>query len=232
MSQSAPRIVLAEDEPDIASVIVDYLRHAGYRVEHFADGSQALDALRESPPELAILDLMLPGTNGLAILEACQQERLCPVICVTAKVEEVDRLIGLEMGADDYVCKPFSPRELVARVKAVLRRASPAPAPAPSIAGAEWLLDEDSFQASWKGQLLPLTRREFTLLRILRAKPGKIYSRSQLLDLAYADTLDISDRAIDSHVKNLRKKLRTAMGEDTDCIRSVYGVGFVFEEAP
>jgi len=228
MNTYTPRIVLAEDEADIASVIVDYLRHAGYRVEHFSDGSQALDALRASPPDLAILDLMLPGTNGLAILEACQQQRLCPVICVTAKVEEVDRLIGLEMGADDYVCKPFSPRELVARVKAVLRRATPAAAPC--AASAEWLLDEDSFQASWRGQLLALTRREFTLLRILRSKPGKIYSRSQLLDLAYADTLDVSDRAIDSHVKNLRKKLRAVMGEDTDCIRSVYGVGFVFED--
>ena len=231
-SHAAPRLVLAEDEADIASVIVDYLRHAGYQIDHYADGSQALDAIRRSPPNLAILDLMLPGTNGLAILEACQQEQLCPVICVTAKVEEVDRLIGLEMGADDYVCKPFSPRELVARVKAVLRRTSQAAhmeGSKPSN-NDEWLLDSDSFQATWRGQALPLTRREFTLLRILRSKPGKIYSRSQLLDLAYADTLDVSDRAIDSHIKNLRKKLHAAMGEGTDCIRSVYGVGFVFEE--
>lgn len=232
MTSPASRIVLAEDEADIASVIVDYLRHAGYRVEHFADGTRALDAIRESPPDLAILDLMLPGTNGLAILEACRRNQLCPVICVTAKVEEVDRLIGLEMGADDYVCKPFSPRELVARVKAVLRRSSPASSePSTAADHAEWHLDEDSFQATWKGQLLPLTRREFTLLHILRSRPGKIYSRSQLLELAYTDALDVSDRAIDSHIKNLRKKLRTAMGEETDCIRSVYGVGFVFEEA-
>ncbi|MGE8320692.1 MAG: response regulator [Comamonas sp.] len=233
MTRPTLRIVLAEDEADIASVIVDYLRHAGYQVDHFTDGTQALEALRADPPDLAILDLMLPGTHGLAILEACSSDRLCPVICVTAKVEEVDRLIGLEMGADDYVCKPFSPRELVARVKTVLRRATPAvPETPPAATGTAtgWALDEDSFQASWQGQPLALTRREFTLLRILRAKPGKIYSRSQLLDLAYADALDVSDRAIDSHVKNLRKKLKAAMGEETDCIRSVYGVGFVFDE--
>ena len=231
MNTTPPRIVYAEDEADIASVVTDYLVHAGYTVEHYANGSEALAALIHRPPALAILDLMLPGTDGLAILRECRARQLCPAICLTAKVEEVDRLIGLEMGADDYICKPFSPRELVARVKVVLRR-YPVPgaltAPADS-STPDWRLDEATCQASWRGQDLALTRREFALLHILHRHPGKIYPRSQLLDLAYADALEVSDRAIDSHIKNLRKKIRAVAGEDTEYIRSVYGVGFAFE---
>ncbi|MBB6576993.1 two-component system response regulator BaeR [Comamonas odontotermitis] len=229
MNTAKPRILYAEDEADIASVVTDYLHHAGYEVEHFADGSQALAAAIARPPALAILDLMLPGTDGLTILRECRARQLCPVICLTAKVEEVDRLIGLEMGADDYICKPFSPRELVARVKVVLRRNQVGEATASSAAASEWRLDDATCQASWRGQDLGLTRREYTLLSILHRHPGKIYPRSQLLDLAYADALEVSDRAIDSHIKNLRKKLRAVLGDEAECIRSVYGVGFAFE---
>ena len=235
MTRTSDYILYAEDEADIASVVVDYLHHAGYTVEHHANGTQALAALINQPPVLAILDLMLPGTDGLTLLRECRARNLCPVICLTAKVEEVDRLIGLEMGADNYICKPFSPRELVARVKAVLRRNPPAAAQGASAPLADnaitgdWQLDDTTCQASWRGQDLGLTRREFALLHILQRHPGKIYPRSQLLDLAYADALDVSDRAVDSHIKNLRKKLRTVMGDDTECIRSVYGVGFAFE---
>ena len=229
MNTTPARIVYAEDEADIASVVTDYLVHAGYTVEHYANGSEALAALTHRPPALAILDLMLPGTDGLAILRECRARQLCPVICLTAKVEEVDRLIGLEMGADDYICKPFSPRELVARVKAVLRRYPAQGVPPAADNPSDWRLDEVTCQASWRGQDLALTRREFALLHILQRHPGKIYPRSQLLDLAYADALEVSDRAIDSHIKNLRKKLRAVAGEDTEYIRSVYGVGFAFE---
>lgn len=230
MNTAKPRILYAEDEADIASVVIDYLHHAGYEVAHFADGSQAMAALRAHPPQLAILDLMLPGTDGLSILRECRARNLCPVICLTAKVEEVDRLVGLEMGADDYICKPFSPRELIARVKVILRRhAQPAAGTVDHPALHDWQIDETTCQASWRGQDLGLTRREFALLHILQRHPGKIYPRSQLLDLAYADALEVSDRAIDSHIKNLRKKLRTVMGDDAECIRSIYGVGFAFE---
>ena len=230
MNMTPPRIVYAEDEADIASVVSDYLVHAGYTVEHYLNGSEALAALKSSPPALAILDLMLPGTDGLTILRECRAHQLCPVICLTAKVEEVDRLIGLEMGADDYICKPFSPRELVARVKVVLRRYPAHGAIASTTdTSSDWRLDEAACQASWRGQDLGLTRREFALLHILHRYPGKIYPRSQLLDLAYADALEVSDRAIDSHIKNLRKKIRAVAGEDTEYIRSVYGVGFAFE---
>jgi two-component system response regulator BaeR len=229
MNTTLPRIIYAEDEADIASVVTDYLVHAGYTVEHYANGTEALAALITRPPALAILDLMLPGADGLSILRECRARQLCPVICLTAKVEEVDRLIGLEMGADDYICKPFSPRELVARVKVVLRRYPMLDIATSAAPQSDWRLDEATCQASWRGQDLGLTRREFSLLLILQRHPGKIYPRSQLLDLAYADALEVSDRAIDSHIKNLRKKLRTVVGEDTEHIRSVYGVGFAFE---
>lgn len=221
------RILVVEDETDIASVLLDYLRHAGYEAEHAADGPSALGRLAEAPPDLTLLDIMLPGMNGLDVLRESRRHTQRPVILLTARVEEVDRLLGLELGADDYICKPFSPREVVARVKAVLRRSPPdANTKADPAALA---LDDYGWQATLNGAPLSLTRREFKLLQALTKQPGRILSRSQLLDLAYDDTLDVNERAIDSHIKNLRKKLKTAGGEDRDWIRSVYGVGFAFE---
>ena len=220
----SPRILVVEDEPDIAAIVVDYLRHAGYTVEHQAEGRAALASLITTPPDLTLLDIMLPGMDGLEILRQARRHTQHPIIMLTARVEEVDRLIGLELGADDYICKPFSPREVVARVKAVLRRAAPA-------AGTEQalLLDEAQWQASLHGTPLALTRREFRLLQVLARQPGRIYSRAQLLDSAYDDTLDVQERAIDSHIKNLRKKLKAAGDGEYDWIRSVYGVGFAFD---
>ena len=225
----SPRILVVEDEPDIAAIVVDYLRHAGYTVEHQAEGRAALASLITTPPDLTLLDIMLPGMDGLEILRQARRHTQHPIIMLTARVEEVDRLIGLELGADDYICKPFSPHELVARVKAVLRRSGADAAAPHSTAPSDWRLDDATCQATWRGQDLGLTRREFNLLHILHRHPGKIYPRSQLLDLAYADALEVSDRAIDSHIKNLRKKLRAVLGDDAECIRSVYGVGFAFE---
>ena len=221
------RILVVEDEADIASVVLDYLRHAGYAAEHIADGRTALARIREAPPDLTLLDIMLPGLGGLEVLRQVRRTLHSPVIMLTARVEEVDRLIGLELGADDYICKPFSPREVVARVKAVLRRGG---LPGASVQDAPALaLDETLWQARLHGQPLALTRREFRLLQALTRQSGRIFSRAQLLDLAYGDTLDVNERAIDSHIKNLRKKLKAAGDGEHDWIRSVYGVGFAFD---
>ena len=224
-----PRILVVEDEPDIAAIVVDYLRHAGYAVEHQAEGRAALARLLAAPPDLTLLDIMLPSLDGLAILREARRHTQHPIILLTARVEEVDRLIGLELGADDYICKPFSPREVVARVKAVLRRTAPLPVEGEAAAPQALLLDEALWQATLHGTPLALTRREFRLLQVLARQPGRIYSRAQLLDSAYDDTLDVQERAIDSHIKNLRKKLKAAGGGEHDGIRSVYGVGFALD---
>lgn len=226
----SPRILVVEDEPDIAAIVVDYLRHAGYTVEHQAEGRAALASIVSTPPDLTLLDIMLPGMDGLEILRQARRHTEHPIIMLTARVEEVDRLIGLELGADDYICKPFSPREVVARVKAVLRRAAPG-APLAGVEGmaTALVLNENLWQATLHGTPLNLTRREFKLLQVLARQRGRIFSRAQLLDQAYDDTLDVNERAIDSHIKNLRKKLKAASGDDTDWIRSVYGVGFALD---
>lgn len=227
---TAKRILVVEDEDDIADIVLDYLRHAGFAPEHAADGRAALAQLTgPAPPDLTLLDVMLPGIDGLEVLRQARRHTDSPIIMLTARVEEVDRLIGLELGADDYICKPFSPREVVARVKAVLRRrAPPADAPANAIHGA-LALDEPQQQATLHGTPVPLTPREFQLLQTLMAHHDSVLSRAQLLDLAYhGDTQDLNERAVDSHIKNLRRKLRTADTAGHDWIRSVYGVGFAF----
>lgn len=217
------RVFVVEDEPDIASVLVDYLRAAGFEPVHHADGRGALAAALADPPALVLLDLMLPGLDGLQVLQALRERGNLPVVMLTARVEEVDRLLGLELGADDYICKPFSPREVVARVKAVLRRGAPPPSNASPLA-----LDESQGTARLDAAPLELTRKEFAILRALAARPGRVYSRAQLLDLVYPDALDANERALDSHVKNLRRKL-AAVDPAHEWIRSVYGVGFCFE---
>ncbi|SCK41441.1 two-component system, OmpR family, response regulator BaeR [Variovorax sp. HW608] len=222
------RILVVEDEDDIASVLVDYLRHAGYEPERVADGEAALERMVADPPALTLLDVMLPRLDGMAVLREVRRHNANPVIMLTARIEEVDRLVGLELGADDYVCKPFSPREVVARVRAVLRRSAAQDAPAaPAVRRLE--LDDSLWRASLDGVPLTLTRLEFRLLQALSRQPGRIFSRSQLLDLAYDDAAEVTERAVDSHVKNLRRKL-AATGSGHDWIRSVYGVGFAFEE--
>ncbi|BEP60294.1 two-component system response regulator BaeR [Variovorax sp. V213] len=223
------RIVIVEDELDIASVVQDYLRHAGYETVHFADGQSALEHIIASPPDLTLLDIMLPRLDGIEVLRRAREHTSHPIIMLTARIEEVDRLLGLELGADDYVCKPFSPRELVARVRAVLRRTVPPDDRDQSRQGTPGLvLDDVHWRASLEGTPLNLTRREFGLLQVLSRHPGRIFSRARLLELAYDDTMDVTERAIDSHVKNLRRKLG-AVTPSHDWIRSVYGVGFAWE---
>lgn len=226
------RILVVEDENDLAQILVDYLKRDGYAANTIADGQQAMAVLQDAPPDLLLLDLMLPGLDGLSILRELRRNpasAMLPVILVTARVEEIDRLIGLELGADDYICKPYSPREVVARVKTVLRRAAvPAPAAPPASNESGIVIDAITWQASVNGRRLDLTPKEFQLLQALAARPGRVFSRGQLLDSVYDDKLDVSERAVDSHMKNLRRKLAQAL-PDREPIRSIYGVGFVFE---
>jgi two-component system response regulator BaeR len=222
----SPRILVVEDEADLAQILVDYLKRDGYEASAIGDGLAAMDELRRAPPDLLLLDVMLPGLDGLSILRELRKTSVLPVILVTARVEEIDRLLGLELGADDYVCKPYSPREVVARVRTVLRRVSVTPSAA--AAGKLVEIDAEAWQARVGGQRLDLTPKEFRLLQALVERPGRVMSRGQLLDTLYADNLDVSERAVDSHMKNLRKKLAQALPE-REAIRSIYGVGFVFE---
>jgi len=218
------RIAIVEDEPELAALVADYVRAAGYQPEVFHDGAQALDAIRRAPPALVVLDLMLPGLDGLSLCRALRAFSTVPVIMVTARVEEIDRLLGLETGADDYLCKPFSPRELVARIKAILRRAAVSnytPAPALQV-------DTDARRALVHGQALALTPSEFEVLAALARRPGQVFTRAQLLDLLRQDDLEVTERAIDSHVKNLRRKI-DAVAPGLEPIRSIYGLGYRFD---
>lgn len=230
MAEPAPLILIVEDEPNIARIEAAYLEQAGYRTEWVDDGLHALPAVRRSDPALMVLDLMLPGRDGLDICRELRGFSALPVIMVTAKVEEIDRLLGLELGADDYLCKPFSPRELVARVKAVLRRApaAGAGAAADGDAGVErgpFRVDEARMRITLRHNALNLTPMEFRLLAVLLRHPGRIWSRSQLLEQVQPDDLDSYDRVVDTHVKNLRKKL-AEVAPGGNYIRSVYGIGY------
>jgi two-component system response regulator BaeR len=219
-------ILIVEDEPKLARLLQDYLVQAGYVVHCLAHGLEVVPWVRQHAPILVLLDLMLPGQDGMAVCRELRAFSAVPIIMVTARVEEIDRLLGLELGADDYICKPFSPREVVARVKAVLRRLqTPAPNAAPS---GGMSLDEQRYCATLDGQPLELTPVEFRLLSTFLAHPGWVFSRSQLVDALYTDFRVVSDRTVDSHIKNLRKKIRT-IRPDPEVIRSVYGIGYKYE---
>ncbi len=218
-------ILIVEDEPRLAELHRDYLRQAGYASEWLDDGAEVIGWVKDKSPALILLDLMLPNKDGLEICKEIRGFSDVPIIMVTARVEEIDRLLGLELGADDYICKPFSPREVVARVKTVLRRSTPKQ----QCNSAQLLsLDEESYQARLGGKKLDLTAVEFKLLSILARKPGRIYSRDQLMDLLYNDQRVVCDRTIDSHVKKLRKKIAVAAA-DVELIHSIYGVGYKYE---
>ncbi len=225
MTGSPRRVMIVEDEAELAELLADYLRRDGFETEIVSDGGKAIATLHRRVPDMVLLDVMLPGMDGIAILRELRKSSNVPVILATARVEEIDRLIGLELGADDYVCKPYSPREVVARVRTVLRRERLAAAPDPR---RRLEIDKLSRQVRVGGSTVELTPKEFRLLEVLSAKPGHVFSRSQLLDMLGADNLAVSDRSVDSQVKNLRRKLGQAVfGEEV--IRSVYGMGYVFE---
>jgi two-component system response regulator BaeR len=216
-------ILIVEDEAKIASLLSDYLEKiGGYQTHWVARGDEALQAFADAAPDLVLLDLMLPGMDGLEVCKAIRLKSQVPVIMVTALVEEIDRLLGLELGADDYICKPFSPREVVARVKAVLRR-SAGDGRNTTLSGLQ--IDEDRHMASINDRQLKLSPVEFALLSRLAAQPGRVFSRDQLMSSIYSDYRIVSDRTVDTHVKNLRRKLEES-GSGADLIESVYGVGY------
>ncbi|MDT0498801.1 response regulator [Algiphilus sp. W345] len=225
---NAARILIVEDEVRLAGLMADYLRAASYEVDLAHDGLAAIPALRAQTYELVLLDLMLPGRDGLDICRELRSFSDVPVIMVTARVEEIDRLLGLEIGADDYVCKPFSPREVVARVRAILRRRRRDFAVDGAMDEPALDIDEARFRASVGGKVLDLTPVEFRLLRTLAGAPGRVFSREQLLDQLYNDHRVVTDRTVDSHIKNLRRKLQQAAPE-RELIRSIYGVGYKLE---
>ena len=221
-------ILIIEDEIKLATLLADYLRQADYQVAMVHDGNEALEAFQQQQPDLVLLDLMLPGKDGLTICREIRQQSDVPVVMVTAKVEEIDRLLGLELGADDYICKPFSPREVVARVKAILRRVERLQQPQAAAEETSLQLNVDKLQASLCGQPLDLTAIEFQLLQTLSQEPGRVFSRDQLMDHIYRDHRVVSDRTVDSHVKKLRKKMSEAAPQQ-EWIYSVYGVGYKYE---
>lgn len=226
MHDKCERILIVEDEIKIAEILSDYLEQAGFTTDHMAEGVNVVERVKEDPPGLILLDLMLPGKDGLAICREIRMFSELPIIMVTAKAEEIDRLLGLEIGADDYICKPFSPREVVARVKVVLRRSKPLGETISTPPLFE--IDEERARISVKGQRLDLTPTEYRLLKLFLSKPGRVFSRSQLLDLCYQQEQLVFDRVIDSHVKNLRRKIYRYLG-DQEVIHSVYGVGYRYE---
>jgi len=218
-----PLILIVEDEAKLAQLLHEYLSQENYQTHCIANGLDVVSWVESNLPALILLDVMLPGKDGMAICEEIRVFSQVPIIMVTARVDEIDRLLGLELGADDYVCKPFHPREVVARVKAVLRRTQ---APAMGDTGQEvFHIDDDKHQAVYRGSLLELTVVEFRLLKKLLSRRGKVFSRDQLLDQLYDDHRIVNQRTIDTHVKKLRKKLETANPEE-DVIRSIYGVGY------
>lgn len=218
------KVLVVEDEEKIARLLLDYLHQSGFETLATADGTSVAGLVRQQSPDLILLDLMLPGRDGLEICREIRTFSSVPIIMVTARIEEIDRLLGLELGADDYICKPFSPREVVARVKAVLRRSDKDAAI--RVSGLQ--LDEARYRATLDGTELELTAVEFKLLKFLADSPGRIYNRQQLMDRIYPDERIVSDRTIDSHIKKLRKKIADVSAA-TELIHSVYGVGYKFE---
>jgi DNA-binding response OmpR family regulator len=225
------KILVVDDEPQIMRVLKGYLEAAGFQVIPAYDGAEALTAFRHATPDLIVLDLMLPQVDGLDVARAVRRESDVPIIMLTARVDEADRLIGLELGADDYVAKPFSPREVVARVRAVLRRAGGGTEPAGRVLSAgDVALDMDKRQASVAGRPVELTPTEFDLLATLVESPGRVFSRMQLLDKLQGYAYEGYERTIDVHVKNLRQKIE-ADPKRPVYILTVYGLGYKFVEA-
>ena len=222
-----PQVLIVEDDAKIADMLANYLQAQGFAPFICAEGLEAVNWVRTHAPAVLLLDLMLPGLDGLGVCRAVRAFSAVPIIMVTARVDEIDRLLGLDIGADDYICKPFSPREVVARIKSLLRRTHGLLSAHQPGLGFE--VREMAQQIEWCGQALPLTPIEFRLLRLFLSRPGQVYARAHLLDCLHEDFRETSDRAIDSHIKNLRRKLEQA-GTGKHTIASVYGVGYRYEK--
>jgi two-component system, OmpR family, alkaline phosphatase synthesis response regulator PhoP len=222
-------ILVVDDEPKIVQLARDYLEHAGFGVVTAPDGRSALDEVRRRRPDLVVLDLGLPELDGLDVTRAIRRDSNLPIVMLTARDDEIDKLLGLELGADDYLTKPFSPRELVARVKAVLRRTDRAAEPGDVIRAGDLTLDVPRMRAEVADRPIDLTPTEFQLLATLAAQPGRIFTRSQLLDAVHGVAFESYERAIDTHVKNLRRKLEPDPRQPRYLL-TVYGVGYRFAD--
>ncbi len=219
-------VLIVEDEKKLADIMIAYLNKEQFRVTHYESGSGVSDWVKNNQPNIILLDLMLPDVNGKDLCKEIRQFSTVPIIMVTAMIDEIDRLIGLELGADDYVCKPFSPKEVVARVKAVLRR-SEGDFNQGEIYDA-FQVNDETYSIKLHGDRLDLTPVEFRLLKMFIQSPGRVFNRDQILDNIFEDGRIVLDRTVDTHVKNLRHKLKTASPEH-DYVRSLYGIGYSFE---
>lgn len=216
-------ILVVEDEPKIAALLHDYLVEAGYQSHCIDHGDEVMPWLEQNRCDAMLLDLMLPGTDGITLCKQIRSSSDLPILMLTAKVEEIDRLLGLELGADDYICKPFSPREVIARLKAVLRRYQKSVSSSENLSGL--VIDENTYTVDYENKKIEFTAVEFQLLSQLANEPGRIFSRQQLMNAMYSDNRIVSDRTIDSHIKKIRKKFQSTF-PDVEFIHSVYGVGY------
>jgi DNA-binding response OmpR family regulator len=226
-----PTILIVEDEPELVKVLRSYLEQAGYNVLTAYRGDSGLSSWEHKRPDLVILDLNLPGLDGLDVARQIRRKADTPIIMVTARVEETDRLIGLEIGADDYITKPYSPREVVARVRAVLRRSSTVPAVSPILRVADLEIDRDAHSVKISEQVIDLTPTEFNLLAALAGQPGRAFSRLQLSEAVLGNAYEGYDRTIDAHIKNLRAKIEPNP-KSPRYIETVFGVGYRFKKDP
>ncbi len=237
MNKMSKKILIVEDEIKINQLLADYFHASQFETHSFYDGIEVIEWTKKNSPDMILLDLMLPGKDGIELCREIRQFSNVPIMMITARRDEIDRIIGLEIGADDYICKPFNPREVVTRAKVIFRRMElmqaqtvaekhlSATGDQPSV-----LLDEEKYSVSFKDQQLDLTPVEFRLLRTLQQRPGKVFSRDQLMTNLYNDNRIVTDRTIDSHIKNVRKKFQQAGCKD-EVIHSVYGVGYKYELA-
>lgn len=218
-------ILIVEDEPKLAQLLRDYLAKADYTTDWLDNGLEVLPWLETQHADLILLDLMLPGKNGMDICREIRKSSNIPIFMITAQIEEIDRLLGLEIGADDYICKPYSPREVVARAKALFRRLDNLQQP---VKEERFSIDVERYEIRYQQQLLDLTPAEFRLLATLLSSPGRVFTRDKLMDQLYDDNRIVTDRTVDSHIKNLRKKVASVV-PDQEVIVSIYGVGYKYE---
>ena len=219
-------ILIVEDEKKLANILSDYLKRDGFKTEMIENGIEVVTWVKQNNPDLILLDLMLPNVNGKDICKEIRTFSKVPIIMVTAMIDEVDRLIGLELEADDYICKPFSPKEVIARVKTVLRRTDPDYINTDPLKG--FVVNAENYSIILEGKKLDLTPVEFRILSMFINYPGRVYNRDQILNIIFEDGRIVLDRTVDTHIKNLRKKLH-AIKPDSEHIRSVYGIGYSFE---
>ena len=219
-------VLIVEDEEKISQLLSDYLVKSDYRASIQPNGDRVISQIKKEMPDLILLDIMLPGIDGMELCREIRKFSNVPIIMITARVEEIDRLLGLELGADDYICKPFSPREVVARIKAIFRRLNAEP-PTPTLVSGSISLDDETHQVMIDKQVLDLTPNEFGLLKIMMTQPDRVFSRSELINRVQGYDFEGYDRTIDTHIKNLRKKISERL-PDQKIIRTVYGVGYKF----